>query len=511
MLSNKSWWSTIAVLSYFVLLLTSCISLHKPHYTFNQKTSAPKFKEDLAVLKQILEANHPSLYWYTTKDSLDDYFNTAINSINDSMTEVDCRNKVAYVISKIHCGHTAVRFSKDYTKMQEKNRYPMFPLSIKTWKDTMVVTGSYLLNDTIFKRGTIIKSINSHSNKELLDSMFKLISTDGYSTIFKSQAISGNFGFIYKLTWGLDSSYTITYLDSLGKQKTATITNYTPSSNAKKNSKSTIDSLRKMLSAMPELKKMEHTKRRPSKREMLRSLSIDSIESTAYMRLTTFSEGHLRKFFRQSFRKFQETKTKNLIIDLRENTGGYISSSNLFTKYLINKPFKNADISEAITKSIKHPYYVRGSLSYWFFNHFVSRKMADGLYHDRRTETHYFNPKTKYHFGGKIYILQGGYTYSAATIFTSTLKDQKNVTIVGEESGGGNYGNTAMYLPTIILPNSKLRVVMPTYRMVMDKNRKKDGRGVLPDVSVAPTAESIRKGIDIKLETAKRLVISNRK
>ncbi len=493
-----------------ILLLTSCVSSRIKHYTFNQKTAAPKFKEDLIVLKEILEANHPSLYWYTTKDSLDYYFNNAINSINDSLTEVECRNKVAFVLSKIHCGHTAVRFSKDFTKQQEKHRYPMFPLSIKTWKDTMVVTGSYLPKDTIFKRGTVITSINGRTNMELLDSMFQLISTDGYTNVYKSQSISGNFGLMYKLAWGLDSNYTITYLDSAGKTQTTTITNYAPVPNPSKASQKTIDSLKKLLSAVPELKKMEHTKKKPSKREMLRSLSIDSTQSTAYLRLTTFSEGHLRTFFRRSFRKLEESKTKNLIIDLRENTGGYVSSSNLFTKYIINKPFKNSDTAEAITNAIKHPYYVRGSLSYWFSTRFVSIKMVDGLYHDRRAETHFFHPKTKHHFYGNVYVLQGGYTYSAATIFTSTIKGQQNVTIVGEESGGGNYGNTAMYLPTVILPNSKLRVVMPTFRTVLDANRNKDGRGVLPDVYVAPTVESIRKGIDIKLEMAKSLVLRSK-
>jgi len=202
----------------------------------------------------------------------------------------------------------------------------------------------------------------------------------------------------------------------------------------------------------------------------------------------------------------EETNTKNLIIDLRENTGGYVSASNLFTKYIINKPFKNADTVAAIRHSIKHPYYVRESLKYWFCAHFVSRKMADGRYHDRRAETHYFNPKTKHHFDGKVFILQGGYTYSASTMFTSTVKGQSNVTIVGEESGGGNYGNTAMYMPTIILPNSKLRVIMPTFRMVMDAKRKKDGRGVLPDVYVPASSEAIRKGIDYKLEAVKKLI-----
>ena len=136
--------------------------------------------------------------------------------------------------------------------------------------------------------------------------------------------------------------------------------------------------------------------------------------------------------------------------------------------------------------------------------------MADGRYHDRRAETHYYQPKTRHHFYGKVVVLQGGYTYSAATMFTSTVKGQNNVTIVGEESGGGNYGNTASYLPIIILPNSKLRIIMPTYRMVMDVNRKKDGLGVQPDVPARVSAQDIKNGIDVKVEKAKELVVGHK-
>ena len=493
--------------SFFIIFLTSCVSSLISNYHFNQKTSAPQLKEDLILLKTILEANHPSLYWYTTKDSIDNAFSAAIGSISDSLTEIECRNKVASVISKIHCGHTAVRFSKDYTKLTDKNKYPLFPLSIKTWQDTMVVVASYFAKDSILKRGTIITSINGRTAKQLLDSMFNIIGSDGYTNTYKSQVISGNFSNWYKLAWGLDSICQITYLDSLGKNQSVKIKNYTPDTIHIK--KPTADSL-KTKQPIVKTKQLTRKEKRQLRIATTRLFSMDRSTNTAYMRVSNFTQNHLRSFFRRSFRKLERNKIPNLIIDLRENTGGYMSASNLFTKYLIDKPFKNADTLAAITNAIKHPYYVRESVKYWVLSHLASRKLADGRYHNRRAEKHCFHPKTRHHFNGKVYILQGGYTYSAATMFTSALKGQKNVAIIGEESGGGYYGNTATYLPTIILPNSKLRIVMPTYRMVMDAKRIKDGRGVQPDIFIRPSAETIKQGIDVKLAKAKEIISSGK-
>lgn len=139
--------------------------------------------------------------------------------------------------------------------------------------------------------------------------------------------------------------------------------------------------------------------------------------------------------------------------------------------------------------------------------HLFSRKKADGRYHKLAEERKISKPATKYHFDGNIYVLQGGLSFSAATLFASNLKGQKNVTIVGEESGGGYYGNTAMFLPTVILPNSKLRVILPLYRLVIDSSRQKNGRGVLPDIMIEPNSAAIKAGKDLKIETIKTLIL----
>jgi C-terminal processing protease CtpA/Prc len=141
---------------------------------------------------------------------------------------------------------------------------------------------------------------------------------------------------------------------------------------------------------------------------------------------------------------------------------------------------------------------------------FISRKKKDGLYHFGYFERHYFKPRTKHHFDGKVYVLIGGNSFSATTVFASSIRHQPNVTIIGEESGGGAYGNSAWLIPDVSLPNTHLRFRLPRFRMVMNKNALKDGRGVIPDVEVKPTVHAIKHAIDLKAEKVKELIRAGR-
>jgi C-terminal processing protease CtpA/Prc len=141
--------------------------------------------------------------------------------------------------------------------------------------------------------------------------------------------------------------------------------------------------------------------------------------------------------------------------------------------------------------------------------HFTGRKKSDNRIHFKYFERHLFKPKNKHHFNGQVYIVAGGYTFSAATLVTGALKGQKNVTVVGEETGGGSYGNSAMHLPVVTLPASKVRIVLPLYRLVINKMNPKTGRGIFPDVEVPPSSLSIKKGVDAKIEKVRELIKSH--
>ncbi len=501
--------ASVAVILLTLFAFASCVSSRQIGYTFNQKYSAAELKEDVVLLKKILEANHPSLYWYTPKDSMDYYFANAINSIKDSLTEIQFRNTVSSVISKIRCGHTSVRFSKAFTKLSEKHRYPQFPLYFKVWDDSLVVLGNTFQRDSLLKRGTIVTSINGKTNRQLLDGMFDIISTDGYSNNYKNQVLSNNFPAWYRTVYGLDSQYTIKYIDSLGKEATTVIKNFTPAKPVKDTS-GIKDTLKKVFATQVQFRPTRK-QRRQEKLFAKRSMQIDTSINTAYIRITSFNGGRLRRFFRRSFKEIKEKKVDNIVIDLRENGGGNVALSTKLAKYLASKPFKNGDTVAAINRTFPYKKHIHDWWMYWVPMNFFAHKQADGRIHYRYYEKHFFKPKTNNHFDGNVYLVQGGVTFSASTMFISTLKGQSNVTVVGEETGGGYYGNTAMHLPTIELPVSHLKVVLPMYRLVMDSTRTKNGRGIIPDIYIPPSSVAIKKGVDIKLQRIRQLILDRKK
>ena len=154
-----------------VVLLYSC-SVSK-NYSPNKKYSKEELQQDYTLLRNILEKKHPSLYWYTPKDSMDYFFNEGYKAIKDSMTELQFGWKIlAPLTATIHCGHTSFSMSKGWNKFITNKHIPSFPLYLKIWNDTMVVNYNLNANDSILKRGTIITSINGIRSAAIISIMF---------------------------------------------------------------------------------------------------------------------------------------------------------------------------------------------------------------------------------------------------------------------------------------------------------------------------------------------------
>src|SRR5690606_24002401 len=177
--------------TFFLLFLFHCFRAHRPLHSFPtrrssdlsafspaKKYSVDQLKKDYSIYRNVLEEAHPGLYWYTSKDSMDYYFNWGEAQLADSMTEPSFRKVLAYVTAKINCGHTSVRPSKKWSKFQDTSAiWRVFPLSFKLWPDTAVVTGNLNRYDSILTRGTVITKLNGVPMTQLVDTMFKYVPT----------------------------------------------------------------------------------------------------------------------------------------------------------------------------------------------------------------------------------------------------------------------------------------------------------------------------------------------
>ena len=478
------------------LVLVSC-SASRHSFNPDNKYGREALQKDYTVFREVLEENHPSLYWYTSKDSMDHFFNSGYQRISDSMTETQFRTLLSWVVSKISCGHTTVRPSKKYLKYYDTARSRQFPLSLKFWDDSVVVAANLNRRDTILTRGTIVKSLNGKPITFYRDSIFQFLSMDGYGINHKYQSLSnrGNFGGWYRNVFGLQERYRVGYINRLGEEKTVIVPVFDPYRDS---------AARRMTDPMRRLSRKE---RRMNQVFNNRNVQVDTAGSTAYLTLNTFTGGNgLHRFFRHTFKNLKKYDIQHLVIDVRSNGGGNVGNSTALTEYLINKRFKLADSLYAINKSSRYRKHIHSYLQNLLFLTFISRKRADGKYHFGYFERHYFKPKKKYHYDGKVYVMIGGNSFSATTLFANCIRQQPNVTIIGEESGGAAYGNTAWLIPDVSLPYTRLRFRLPRFRMVMNKDYPKDGRGVIPDIEVKPSSHAIRHGIDPKVEKVKQLI-----
>jgi hypothetical protein len=477
--------------------VASCTTMK--NYNPNQKFSPEELQEDYKMFRDILEESHPSLYWYAPKDSVDRAFEIGASKLNDSLPEYKFRNVLSYVLAQIHCGHTSVRPSKQATKYSDRTRSLLFPLNVKAWPDTVVITSLLNKKDSNMVRGVLLKSIDGRPISVVVDSMFKHISGDGYNTSHKYQSLSntGVFRTMYASIYGVKTRTPVEYVDTTGVLRRSEIFlgSFNPDS-------AFLRQMQQMRVQPPPSKK----ERKKASLQSMRNMRIDTATNTAILEVNTFSSGNkLRKFFKSSFRKVRKEHIPNMVVDMRGNGGGSVVLSNLLTKYISDRPFKIADSLYAIKNKSKYKQYEENYFLNRLFFILLARKKKDGYYHFGHFENRYFKPKKKNHFGGTTYILTGGNTFSAASLFTKALIDQDKVIVVGEETGGGAYGNTAWLIPDVTLPNTKVRFRLPLFRLVIDRNAEK-GRGIRPEVEVDPSVRAIRRNEDYKMDKVMEMI-----
>lgn len=484
-----------AVLLWIGMVTVSCTAVQQS-YSPSKKYSPRQLQEDFDIGWTIYRKNHPDLYWHTPKDTVDEKFARVRSSLTDSMTEPEFRLRLSYAVASIRCGHTSVLPSKLYSRYAKKVKEPSFPLQVKVWgRDSMVVLNNLAGDSSGIKRGTVVTAIDSISASVFIYQMKQYAFCDGFSEGFRELQVSSGFPQRFKSLYGLKKNYKINFIDSSGNEKQATLALYQPQRS---------DSVKNKLEPGNGVPKKPQPQKTIS--PSYGKFSIDSAGGFGILVLNNFSHHKVPRLINSSFRQIKSAGINSLVLDLRSNGGGKIDNSTLLTRYVVNRPFRVADSVWAKDLKLAYPRYIQNAWLYKYFRRLIATKKEDGHWHNQSTERRIYKPKKKNHFDGTLYVLTGGGTFSASALFLSKIYKQPNVVVVGEETGGGARGNSAVYIPVITLPNTGVKMRLPLFRLISDHEIPDNGRGILPAVEVIPDSWHIANGVDKKMERVKSLI-----
>ncbi|MCK0135580.1 S41 family peptidase [Arenibacter sp. S6351L] len=479
-----------------LLLFSFCI--------FGQNELSPEqVLEDYTIFKEIITTGHPSLYEYTSKAQWDsifyDFEQTRIKDLTESKELFKSINSIA---KNAYDGHLVIYHPKMDTVPA------LFPLLLK------IIDGKLYTDTDDFgiPLGAEITSIEGIKSNIIIQEFLKYAASDGYNPNKKYRQIEKEFGILYYYEYGEKESFIVKY--SINNSELRTIEIVPESFESLENRYPKRSSHFAMYHGNTD--RVEHFKNTLAEKWPF-VYYMDSIKSGV---LTVNSFGLDPKEFKSRlvdlFKDIKKKRVSNLILDIRQNIGGYrINAINLFS-FLTEKPFKQRISESTVTDTLPKKRYVIHSMADYnefFKRYFASAEKKVGRWiltkdHAQEEMIPYKKP-----FKGKVYVLIGGNTFSAASAFALNAKNCQEITLVGNETGGGYYFHTAQYSALYKLPNSKIMVRVPFVKIdkyVLDKTVPK-GSGVLPDIEVELTVEDLIDGIDSQLDYIVKHLIEKQK
>lgn len=189
--------------------------------------------------------------------------------------------------------------------------------------------------------------------------------------------------------------------------------------------------------------------------------------TVAYIRYSSFSNTVTSESMAELYKYYG--KAKGWIIDIRDNTGGSLSNVDAIMNRFVDTDTKV------------------GAVQY---------KVGPGRQDFSKFFPYLIKPSSKSEkYFNKVIVLTNRKVYSAANFFTSTMSTLANVTILGDQTGGGG---GAPYSGQLL--NGWSYTFSTTLLLTPDNQHIENG--VVPDVKVDMDAADEARGVDSILERA---------
>ncbi len=486
-------------------MLSSCASIKRHNEQRASCIPPEQLKEDVDFAYSKLQQMHPQLYWYIPKQELDHKFDSLKQTLNEPLTPLQFYFKLQPVVAGIREGHLSLRIPrKKFTKKeikkldQKKGLFSRFEYYISG--DQMYITENRDAIENI-QPGTEILSIDHIPVSDYIKKYRSLISSDGYNTTFQPYFLKDLFFGYYTAENGLTDKAT---LETVYKGEKHT---YTLSRESK--SDTDLEKDKEMNKRTPDKKLNDYVAASNSYNRSFKFLDKDS--TVAYIKVKSFSREYSDEFYKKTFAKIKNAKADYLIIDVRNNYGGSLYEINNLYSYLTDKPFTLIKPSQVTSRDIplRTNYFRKSSPldyaiksisypSYFFAQAFSTYKKDGKVFYKMKADKPTKPNKGAFH--GKVFVLINGGSFSASSIITAKLKNDKRATLVGEETGGANDGTVAGFYSYQKLPNSEIRFPIGLLLVQPNIDFSDTKRGVTPDVEVKESMQDIIDKKDPQLD-----------
>ena len=424
-----------------------------------------KLKEDLDFLFKTIEEVHPNMYAYTTKDEFTKYRDELYNQIDRPMSRQEFYKLTAPVVASLKNMHTTLLpFLEEY-KQYSKKGGKTFPLELRWDGSKATLAKNY--SSAFVPIGGEVLTINGRKASKMFMRFSHWIAAEHQRTnpwlieypVFLRPLLLLEYGPVD--SWDLEIKATNSAIRSY------TVPSLSLSEFINDESAATIE--------------------RKKHYRIIREYDTAVIEFYKWLEPKKLGE-----FFDETFRDISAKKVSNLIIDIRENTGGSDQCFSALLQYLTAEPLVLYE--KFATKICPQTKERIASLRRELPDKFANTKNGDvvAIELPRRRP-----PNSPFRFRGQIFFLIGRHSFSASTVFAAAMKCAQIATLVGEETGDP----TIFYADSITfeLPNSCLQAWVAS-KLLVCACGKPDGRGVIPDYEVEQKPEDTAKGIDTVMQ-----------
>jgi len=481
---RRSPFAVLAVLS----VISACQAQFEP-----VRLSTEDALADIALLIDVMRDVHPGYTRYASESELADAEAVLRHAVRaPSISEGDLYLAVARYLATIRCEHTEAELPEPMAAYRAQSPTQL-PVAFELAEDRAIITASAV--DAIAP-GDELLAISGVTIDELRARIEPLISVDGFTDHTRPFVFAGvddigltTLDVFWPLLYGFTDSFDLLVRREGGEATTVRAPAIT-----------------------------EQASRELHGLDSMRNFSDDGAvawrmldDRSAYLAVETFVNYRTPvdpdEVFGRVMREIKASGAERLVVDLRRCGGGSDDAAASLLRHLIDRPIRVG--GPARVRTYRFDNY-REHLSTWNQEIFelpedmftregelylVDEALAGGA----RT----IEPAPEA-WRGRLVLLIGPGNASGATMLIAQLAEQRELTTVGEPTGGSAEGCTAGQILFLMLPSSRINVRVPLIRSRTSVREFEPGMGVVPDVFVTRSVEDIRGDRDPALAAAGR-------